>query len=188
MNCPNCGNPVADGSAVCPACGSALMGAQPVYQQPAYQAPAKKSNTGLIVGIIIGALVLIGAIVAVLVLVVFKKDDDKKSGIADVTYYINSMTLEGQTYDSSTLDGFGYGSMSIEVDGDVMHFKSNSAAYAVDYSYTYSDGKGHMTMSGANADPNESFDFYYSGNTITVDFASSPQFSAYSEYTMDFVK
>lgn len=65
-----------------PPMGGAPMGGAPMYQQPAPQ-PPKKSNTGLIVGICVGVVVLaIVAIVLVLVLGKKDKDDDDKETTA----------------------------------------------------------------------------------------------------------
>ena len=74
MNCPSCGNQVADGAANCPVCGAPLMvaggmpqGMDPMQQggvQPQYQAPqGGGKKTGLIIGIAVAAVVVIALIV-----------------------------------------------------------------------------------------------------------------------------
>lgn len=74
------------------------------FNQPAYAQvpPAKKSNTGLIVGLIIGALALIAGIVLLLVLVVFKDDDkDEKTTQATTTQAVIT-TTEATTTSATT--------------------------------------------------------------------------------------
>ncbi len=70
MNCPSCGNQVADGSANCPVCGAPLMapGGMPqggAPMQPQYQAAPQGGGkkTGLIIGIAVAAVVVIALIV-----------------------------------------------------------------------------------------------------------------------------
>lgn len=82
MNCPVCGNEMPEGVTQCSACGYSADAAQPVQQmqpmQPMQQAgfnneePAK-SKKGLMIGIIIGAVVLIAAIAVILIVFVFGK-------------------------------------------------------------------------------------------------------------------
>lgn len=180
------------------------------YNGPAGQ-PPKKQNTGLIIGLIIGAVVLIAAIIAFLVLVVFndgKKDDDNTTGsnkpstesnvnnddIDDVntestddddialgTYKIYSLKLEGQSFGYSDISEMGYGEMEIRATDEYLYFKEKANGMEVPYEYeTNDDGTGKIWNQV------ESYTIYYTDDTITIDFASSPDFSEYTEYTMDF--
>lgn len=182
------------------------------YNGPAGQ-PPKKQNTGLIIGLIIGAVVLIAAIIAFLVLVVFddgKKDDDNTTGsnkpdteisgnlsddddddvdIDDVddddivmgTYKITSLKLEGQSFGYSDISEMGYGEMEIRATDEYLYFKEKANGMEVPYEYeTNDDGTGKLW------NQMESYEMYYTDDTITIDFASSPDFSEYNEYTMDF--
>lgn len=180
------------------------------YNAPSGQ-PPKKQNTGLIIGLIIGAVVLIAAIVAFLVLVVFKDDknddnnttepakpnteitgnlsDDDDDDIDDVddadialgTYKITSLKLEGQSFGYSDISEMGYGEMELRATDEYLYFKEKANGIEVPYEYeTNDDGTGKIWNQA------ESYDIYYTDDTITIDFASSPDFSEYKEYTMDF--
>ncbi len=175
------------------------------YQQPAASQPPKQ-NTGLIIGVIIGAVALIAAIVIFLIFFVFKKDDTNNketteaqtvedrttedrttedvasSDIALGTYSISSMRLEGETFDQSFLDSEGYGEMTLRVETDYIYFKQTADGYDVPYNYTGSGGTGKMWNSV------EEYAIYYTDDTITIDFASSDDFSEYTEYTMNFTR
>ena len=83
MFCTNCGTNNADGVKFCSGCGMPMNNSEPTPvqpQAPVYYAPVEpvapmapapapqkpKNNTGLIVGIIVGVLVIIGAVIAIL--------------------------------------------------------------------------------------------------------------------------
>lgn len=170
------------------------------YQQPAGSQPPKQ-NTGLIIGVIIGAVVLIAAIVIFLIFFVFKKDDTgnketkdtqtvadittedvASSDIALGTYSISSMRLEGAEYGYSDIDSMGYGEMTIRVEDEYLYFKETSDGFDVPYNYTGYDGTGEIWNSS------EEYTIYYTDDTVTIDFASSDDFSDYTEYTMTFTK
>lgn len=182
------------------------------YQQPAYNQQSgggynqpPQQNTGLIIGVIIGAVVLIAAIVCLLIFFVFKKDDADNTGkkdpagtqtVQDIqnntsqagsdlalgTYSISSMRLEGETFGKSFLDSEGYGEMTLRVETDYIYFKQTADGYDVPYYYTGSGGTGKMWNSV------EEYAIYYTDDTITIDFASSDDFSEYTEYTMNFTR
>lgn len=217
------------------------------YQQPTYNPQSgggysqpPKQNTGLIIGVIIGAVVLIAAIVVFLIFSVFKKGDAGDTGNKDTigtqttestqnntlpddidtseddlpddidtseddlpddvdtseddsedadsdditfgTYSIYSMRLEGVEYSYSDIDSMGYGEMTLRVEHDYIYFKQTADGYDVPYYYTDSDGTGKMWNSM------EEYTIYYTDDSITIDFASSEDFSEYTEYTMTFAK
>ncbi len=122
MNCPFCGNQVADGSANCPVCGAALMtpggmpqGAGPMQGgmpqggiQPQYQAAPQGGGkkTGLIIGIIVAAVAVI-AIVLCLVLGVFSSKNGKYV-CSDWSAFGVDMTLEVKGSDFTlTMTAYG---------------------------------------------------------------------------------
>lgn len=199
-----------------------MYNSQPVggYGQPAVSQPPKQ-NTGLIIGIIIGAIVLIAAIVIFLVFFVFKKDDTGNTGNKDTTspqtvedtqddplpddintseedistsedtvsgdielgtYSISLVRLEGQELGYSDIESMGYGEMTLRVEHDYIYFKETANGYDVPYYYTDSNGTGKIWNSA------EEYTIYYTNDTITIDFASSDQFSEYTEYTITFSK
>lgn len=130
MNCPNCGTQLPDGTPACPACGTQFAPAP--MQQPAYdpygQAPVaqKKSNTGLIVGIIIAVIAIAAAIVLVVVL------KNKKSGASDEyngTYYLTSMSDGYTTYSVEDFKAFGYdmSGVGLKISGSKIDFVGGEA-------------------------------------------------------------
>ncbi len=173
------------------------------YQQPMYNSQPNgghsqppKQSTGLIIAVIISAVVLIIAIVAFLIFFVFKKGDTGDTGrdtqtvestqnssdIALGTYSISSMRLEGAEYGYNDIDSMGYGEMTLRVENDYIYFKQTADGYDVPYYYTGSGGTGRMWNSA------EEYSIYYTDDSITIDFASSKDFSEYTEYTMTFTK
>ncbi len=172
---------------------------QPMYNQQAggaYSQPPKQ-NTGLIIGVIIGAVVLIAAIVIFLIFFVFKKDDtgnkettgnqtieDASDNIALGSYSISSMRLEGVDYDYSDIDAIGYGEATLRVEYDYIYFRETADGNDVPYFYTGSDGTGKIWNNTGGGE----FTIYYTDDSITIDFTSSDDFSEYTEYTMTFTK
>lgn len=186
------------------------------YQQPVYNSQSNggysqppKKNTGLIIGVIIGAVVLIAAIVLFLIFFVFKKGDAGDTGNKDTrdtqtvdntlpddfdtpddvsgdithgTYSISSMRLEGADYSYSDIDSMGYGEMTLRVENEYIYFKQTADGFDVPYYYTGADGTGKLWNSS------EEYTIYYTDDTITIDFASSKDFSDYTEYTITFTK
>ena len=152
--CQNCGTQLPDGTPMCPTCGAQLFAAQPQQaymnpnqnynQQPYGQtpygqapygqaygqapygaAPAKKSNTGLIIGIII-AIIAVAAIVVAIVLLNKDKDDEgddrssSKKKSYDGTYTFEYCEINGQSFTAEELEGASGRSfnMSLIVKGD----------------------------------------------------------------------
>lgn len=177
-----------------------------------YSQPSKPS-TGLIIGVIIGAVVLIAVIVVFLIFFVFKKgdtgdtgnkdtrdtqtvestqnntlpddvdtSDDVSGDIAHGTYSISSMRLEGSEFGYSDIDSMGYGEMTLRVENEYIYFKQTADGYDVPYYYSGSNGTGKIWNS------TEEYSIYYTDDTITIDFASSEDFSDYTEYKMTFAK
>lgn len=92
MNCTNCGNEMPMGAAACPYCGTpAPMDMQQPYQATSTYAAPAKSNTGKIVGIIVGLLAIV-AIAVCLILFVFNKKEN-----ANGTYVWNDWASFGLT-------------------------------------------------------------------------------------------
>lgn len=107
--------------------------------------------------------------------------EDSVSGDIELgTYSISSMRLEGQTLGYSDIDSMGYGEMTLRAEHDYIYFKETADGYEVPYYYTDSNGTGKIWNSV------EEYTIYYTDDTITIDFASSDQFSEYTEYTMTF--
>lgn len=82
MNCPRCQNPIPEGSAFCPRCGYTMTPMQNP-SQASWAEPPKKSNKGLLLGILAGAAVLVCIVLAVILVVVLK--GQKKTANTDNT-------------------------------------------------------------------------------------------------------
>ncbi|MDE5872710.1 MAG: hypothetical protein K2H07_02235, partial [Lachnospiraceae bacterium] len=109
-------------------------------------------------------------------------EDADSGNITFGTYSISSMRLEGSEFGYSDIDSMGYGEMTLRVEHDYIYFKQTADGYDVPYYYTDSDGTGKMWNSV------EEYTIYYTDDSITIDFASSEDFSEYTEYTMTFAK
>ena len=96
------------------------------------------------------------------------------------TYSISSARIEGQDLNYNDIESIGYGEMTIRAEHDYIYFKETADGYEVPYYYTDSNGTGKIWNSV------EEYTIYYTDDTITIDFASSDQFSEYTEYTMTF--
>ncbi|MBQ9610324.1 MAG: zinc ribbon domain-containing protein [Lachnospiraceae bacterium] len=165
MNCPSCGNQVADGSMSCPVCGAALIpsgGMQPQYQsapqgfdsmqqggmQPQYQAVPQSSGgnkTGLIIGIIVAAVAVI-ALVLCLVLGVFSGKDG--------TYVCNDYAAFGMD-------------VTLEVDGDNFTLTMNAFGETETESGTikFKGDKVELTAEGETIEG----DYSKKDKTITIE-------------------
>lgn len=138
--CTSCGAVNAPEAPACVQCGSVNfvpMAGQPMQQAPMYQQPPmggapmyqpapqppKKSNTGLIVGICVGVVVLaIVAIVLVIVLGKKDKDDDDKDTTAvavttEDTDWGNDPILPGVDEDDPTTEDMGWDDPTTEDGG-----------------------------------------------------------------------
>ena len=96
------------------------------------------------------------------------------------TYSISSARIEGQDLNYNDIESIGYGEMTIRAEHDYIYFKETADGYEVPYYYTDSNGTGKIWNSV------EEYTIYYTDDTITIDFASSDQFSEYTGYTMTF--
>lgn len=88
MNCPNCGADVQEGLMSCPNCAAAL----PVTENPydvstGPMAVPKKTNTGLIIGVACGVVVLLAAAIVCIVLLI--------GGGKDGTYVCKDLSALG---------------------------------------------------------------------------------------------
>lgn len=127
MFCTKCGKEIENSSEFCVHCGSKVetqTGAPQQQAQPQY-APAKKSNKGLIIGLIAGAAVI--AIVLILVFVVFPGGSSDLLG----TWY--------DEYGYSTMDFMGGGKCKMSAMG----------LFNLEGEYTYDEDtkKGTITLS-----------------------------------------
>lgn len=135
MNCPNCGNQVADGSASCPTCGAPLMapGGMPqggAPMEPQYQAAPQGGGkkTGLIIGIVVAAVAVI-AIVLCLVLGVFGGGHNGKYVCEDYATYGMDVSIEvkGSKF-TMTMSAFG----ETETESGTIKFKGDKVELTVD--------------------------------------------------------
>lgn len=158
MFCTKCGKNIEDTAAFCVHCGSKVEGqpAQPQYapqQQPAGYAPPKKSNKGLIIGIIAGAAVV--AIVLILVLVVFP------GGSSDIM---------GKWYDET-----GYSTVEFMGGGNC---KMSAMGMELDATYTFdaNSKEGEMTMSFMGMTETSSFSINDKGilNIEGTEYSKTP--------------
>ncbi len=131
--------------------------------------PEKKSNTGLIIGIV-AAVVVVGALVAMYFLGVF---DGLFGGGKDGKYYLDSMSAYGMSLDADSLSSFGFDSttMYIEISGDTATIHVEGLTDSTD------TGSANVSFSGSTvtfSDPSgsgESFTGTYdsSAKTITIE-------------------
>lgn len=171
MYCTNCGRHNSDNAAFCVNCGSSLAGQRvqaqqvplapqsvpviPIQAAPqgAGQQPGKKNRRGLLIGLIIGGIVLIGALVLFIVLAGFwltgKSSDDSK------------------TDDSDSIAGL----WSSEERAEVLKFKDNGTVYIYsaeddrkgEYEYNSEDSEGIITIDDSD------YDFVVDDDEIDVD-------------------
>ncbi len=133
MVCQNCGTQLPDGTPMCPTCGAQLMAQQPYMdpnqmfnQAPVAAAPAKKSNTGMIIGIV-AAIVAIVAIV----LVAGKLLGGSGGGKYNGTYKLTECTSMGMTFTVEEMEQMSGQSfqMSIIVKGSKCTLDAKSMGY-----------------------------------------------------------
>ncbi|MCM1082515.1 MAG: hypothetical protein NC428_03470 [Clostridium sp.] len=130
------------------------------YQQPTYNSQPsggynqpKKQNTGLIIGVIIGAVVLIAAIVFCLIHFVFKKDEPKELSNNDSSFD-SSVGNYDDLDDYDDHDDYGglddYDDLDDDADGISYGTYSISSMRLEGVAYGYSDinsmGYGEMTL------------------------------------------
>ena len=158
MNCPSCGNQVADGAANCPVCGAPLMvaggmpqGMDPMQQggvQPQYQAPqGGGKKTGLIIGIAVAAVAVV-ALVLCLVLGVFGGGHNGKYVCDDYAAYGMDVSLEvkGSKF-TLTMSAFG----ETETTEGTIKFKGDKVELTAEgdtIEGTYDKGEKSITFEG----------------------------------------
>ena len=108
MVCQNCGTQLPDGTPSCPTCGAQLgapyMDPNQMFNQAPVAAPAKKSNTGMIIGIVV-AVVAVIAIVLVAVSLLGGSEYDGKYKLTTCTYMGQEFSISdmeammGESYD-----------------------------------------------------------------------------------------
>ena len=138
MVCQNCGTQLPDGTPSCPTCGAQFFAQQPYDDAPAYSAaPAKKSNTGLIIGIVVAIVAVIAIVLVLSNLLGGSKYDGKYKLTAcasmGMEFTIEQMeAMSGESFDMTlevkgskcTLDakamGYDKASCKIKFDGDTV--------------------------------------------------------------------
>jgi hypothetical protein len=158
MYCTKCGQQSEDGTVFCSRCGNNLQSANqsptapaaaPVYQGYAQGYPVpKKSNKGLIIGLSVGAAVLVIAAVLLFVFIL-------PGGSGDIA---------GKWYEQT---GFG-GTVEFLSGGNVNY---EAAGFPMSGKYTYNSGSktGQMTIEIFGM--SEDVDFALEGNMLNVDGA-----------------
>ena len=129
MNCPNCGTNLPDGTMSCPNC-AAPVPAQTGYSNPMpANAMPKKTNKGLIIGILCGAVAIIAAIIICIILFTGTTDgtyvceDFVESGI-DCVLKVNGskcelkMTFLGESESEEGTIKFSGKKVTITIDGE----------------------------------------------------------------------
>ncbi len=127
MYCNKCGNKVKENDTFCGKCGNQLTGDQVSNVAPSKPevvfvgSGEKKSNTGLIIGIVIGVMVLVIAVIAGLIVLFRAKTNNKI--YEPVINHEEKEKTPVYSYDRKTIK---YGNISLEYDGNIWEEMENS--------------------------------------------------------------